>query len=152
MMAKIVRKADAVWHGGLQDGHGHLAVESGAFQDKAYSFKSRFAEGSGTNPEELLAASHGGCFTMAFSGVLTKNGYHPESLHTKAVCIMTPKPEGGFKVAEMHLHVTGQVPGISSAEFSRLAVEAEMGCPISNVLKGNIEIIVEAELEKVGVL
>lgn len=145
-MADIRRKANALWQGTLREGHGTISTESKAIVDKPYSFSTRFENEPGTNPEELIAAAHAGCFTMAFSSALTKQGYEPARLETEAVCVMIPKDGGGFRIARMELSVQGQVPGIEEATFKAIAAEAEQGCPVSTVLRPGLEIELKAEL------
>lgn len=145
-MADIRRKASASWHGTLREGKGSLSTESKAVLEKPYSFSTRFEDEPGTNPEELIAAAHAGCFTMAFSSALAKQGYHPQKLETEATCVMVPKDGGGFRIARMELSVRGQVPDIETDTFKSIAAEAEQGCPVSTVLRPGLEIALEAEL------
>ena len=145
-MADIHRKANAVWHGTLREGSGTISTQSQAIVDKPYSFSTRFENEPGTNPEELIAAAHAGCFTMAFSSALTKGGYEPTRLETVATCVMVPKEGGGFRIARMELSVEGEVPGIEAEAFQTIAAEAEQGCPVSTVLRPGLEIELKAEL------
>jgi osmotically inducible protein OsmC len=145
-MAEIQRKASAVWQGTLREGTGTISTQSQAIVDKPYSFSTRFENEPGTNPEELIAAAHAGCFTMAFSSALTKQGYEPTRLETEATCVMVPKEGGGFRIARMLLSVQGKVPGIETEAFQTLAAEAEQGCPVSTVLRPGLEIELKAEL------
>jgi osmotically inducible protein OsmC len=145
-MADIRRKASAVWLGTLREGKGTISTESKAVVDKPYSFSTRFENEPGTNPEELIAAAHAGCFTMAFSSALTKQGFDPQKLETEATCVMVPKDSGGFRIARMELSVKGTVPGIEADAFASLAAEAEQGCPVSTVLRPGLEIELKAEL------
>jgi osmotically inducible protein OsmC len=145
-MADIMRKASAVWHGTLKEGKGTISTESKAVLDKPYSFSTRFEDEPGTNPEELIAAAHAGCFTMAFSSALAKQGFDPKRLETEATCIMTPKDGGGFRIARMELSVRGEVPGIEVDAFETIAAEAEKGCPVSTVLRPGLEIKLTAQL------
>ena len=133
-----VRNADARWEGTLKEGKGNLKLGSGSF-DGQYSFSSRFEEGTGTNPEELVAAAHAGCFTMKLSFVLGEAGFTPENLETK--CEITF--ENG-SVTKSHLIVKGKVPGISKEKFDECVKEAEKNCPISKLL--NTTITSEASL------
>lgn len=146
-MATISRKASARWTGNLREGSGVISTQSGTLQEAQYSFKTRFEQGVGTNPEELVAAAHAGCFTMAFSNVLAGAGHAPRVLSTEAECRMESKPEGGFRLATMVLRVRGSADGLDQARFQELAEQAEQGCPISGALRGNLEIQVEATLE-----
>lgn len=138
------RKASAEWHGDLKTGKGLVSTDSGALRATPYSFTTRFEGEKGTNPEELIAAAHAGCFTMALSGELGKAGLVPESLKTTAT-VTLDKLEGGWTVTESHLEVVGKIPGGSSEAFQKAAEAAEKGCPISRLL--NSKITMEAKLE-----
>lgn len=129
------RYADAVWHGGLQAGKGTMSTpQSGLFANQNYSFKTRFGDEKGTNPEELLAAAHAGCFSMALSSVLEKAGFTPESIQTRAEVTMEPGMEPGPTVTGVNLVVNAKVPGISPEEFEEIAESAKAGCVISRAL------------------
>jgi osmotically inducible protein OsmC len=138
------RSASAVWHGSVKEGKGTISTQSGTLKDTQYSFAARFAEGVGTNPEELIAAAHAGCFTMAFSGQLTAAGFVPDSLETtaKVTLDMHDKPT----ITKIHLTATGKVPNIDKAKFDELAAVAKAGCPISRLLAA-AEITMDATLE-----
>jgi osmotically inducible protein OsmC len=138
------RKASAEWRGDLKTGKGLVSTESGALAGKAYSFTTRFENEKGTNPEELIAAAHAGCFTMALSGELGKAGLVPESLRTTAT-VSLEKLDAGWTVTESHLDVVGRIPGGSAEAFRAAAEAAEKGCPISRLL--NTKITMEATLE-----
>jgi len=130
-----LRKAEAEWKGNLTDGSGNLKLGSGAFEG-SYSFTSRFGEGEkATNPEELIAAAHAGCFTMALGGALTKAGYTPTRLHTTA-SVRLDKVGDGFEITGITLELEGQVMDLEDAEFERLAHEAKANCPVSKALAG----------------
>jgi lipoyl-dependent peroxiredoxin len=133
----LKRKASAQWNGGLKDGKGTISTDSGVLQDTQYSFSTRFEDGAGTNPEELIAAAHAGCFSMALSGQLTNAGNPPESVRTQATVSME-KTDAGFTVTAVHLEVTAKVPGIDQAGFDTAANNAKNGCPISRLLKADI--------------
>jgi len=137
------RKASAVWQGDLKSGKGTLSTDSGVLKQTAYSFHSRFESGVGTNPEELLAAAHAGCFTMALSAQLEKAGLKADSLETNATVTME-KRETGWEVTESHLDVTARIPGADPERFEAAANEAKAGCPISRLL--NTMITMEARL------
>jgi lipoyl-dependent peroxiredoxin len=139
------RKASAEWHGGLKDGKGTISTQSGVLKDTQYSFSTRFAEGSGTNPEELIAAAHAGCFTMALSAQLGEAGLTPESLETSAT-VKFEKTDAGFTITAIHLVTKAKVPGASESAFETAANNAKAGCPISRLFKGNTEIKLDAEL------
>jgi lipoyl-dependent peroxiredoxin len=138
------RKASAEWRGDLKTGKGLVSTESGALADKPYSFTTRFENEKGTNPEELIAAAHAGCFTMALSGELGKAGLVPESLKTTAT-LSLDKLDAGWTVTESHLEVVGKIAGGSAEAFRAAAEAAEKGCPISRLL--NTKITMEAKLE-----
>lgn len=138
------RRANAEWKGGLKDGKGVLSTASGVLRDVPYSFLMRFGDAAGTNPEELVAAAHAGCFAMALSGELEKAGMHPESIRTRAT-LKFEKTDAGFTVTASHLDVTARVPGADPAKFQAAAQAAEKGCPISRLLK--TEISMSAALE-----
>jgi len=138
------RKASAIWRGGLKDGKGTISSESGVLKETQYSFSTRFENGVGTNPEELIAAAHAGCFAMAFSAELGKAGITPDSIHTTAT-ITLEKTDAGFSVTQSHLDVTARVPGAERTKVLEIANAAKAGCPISRLLKANITM--EAKLE-----
>ena len=138
------RSASAVWHGGLKDGKGTISTQSGVLKDTQYSFSTRFENGVGTNPEELIAAAHAGCFSMAFSGQLTAAELPPTSIETTAV-VTLEKTDAGFTVTKIHLTTKAVVPGIDKAKFDELAKNAKEGCPISRLLKA-AEITLDATL------
>jgi osmotically inducible protein OsmC len=139
------RKASALWQGDLKTGKGAVSTESGVLEKAAYSFTTRFENGKGTNPEELVAAAHAGCFTMALSAELGKASLVPESLSTTAT-ITLDKLDSGWTVTESHLDVTGKVPGASADAFRKAAEAAETGCPISRLLKAKITMDAKLEL------
>lgn len=146
-MADIARKAAAHWQGDLKSGKGTVSLESGLLKDAQYGFQSRFESGPGTNPEELLASAHAGCFTMQLSALLSNHGHTVEDLKTEATCEMNKKEGGGFKVSRMHLVVRGKVTGSDKADFESHVKEAAEKCPMSQVMQGNVEITHEAILE-----
>ena len=142
------RQATAVWKGSLTEGSGSLETQSGAFSGTPYSFKGRFQDESGksgTNPEELIAAAHAGCFAMQLSHFLAENGTPAEELDAKAVVTYGPAADGGFEITESALTLTGKVPGIDAAKFKELAEQAKAGCPVSKAL-GAIKITLDARL------
>ena len=131
------RSASAVWHGTIKEGSGTISTQSGTLKDTQYSFKARFAEGVGTNPEELIAAAHAGCFTMALAFRLQAAGYVPTELQTEAA--VTLEPEGqGFRISRSDLTLRAQVPNLDEESFARLASDAEKNCPVSKVLNATI--------------
>jgi osmotically inducible protein OsmC len=146
-MADLLRNAEAEWNGDLRSGKGHFSASSGVFKDVPYSFSTRFENAPGSNPEELIAAAHAACFSMAFANVLTQKGYQPEHIHTQATCVMSPKQGGGFRIAKMRLQAEGRVPKLDQATFQQIAEEAEKGCPVSVLLRPGLdEVTVEAKL------
>ncbi|MCO4099560.1 OsmC family protein [Gemmatimonas sp.] len=142
----MIRHGSAVWNGTIKDGSGTVTTPSGVLNSTPYSFKLRFEDESGTNgtnPEELIAAAHAGCFSMALSGQLTRAGYTAESLATSAALTLEQK-DGGFAITKVHLTLDAKVPGISPEQFQELAAAAKAGCPVSKVL--NAEITLAASL------
>jgi osmotically inducible protein OsmC len=140
------RTASAVWRGGLKDGIGTLSSASHVLSETPYSFSTRFADGTGTNPEELIAAAHAGCFTMALSAQLGEAGLKPEEIKTTCtVQLEKDADRGGFAVIESHLDVHARVPGAQQDAFEKAVHNAEVGCPISKLL--NTRISVDAKLE-----
>jgi osmotically inducible protein OsmC len=139
------RTASAVWNGGLKDGKGTVSTQSGVLSNTQYSFSTRFENGTGTNPEELIAAAHAGCFTMALSAQLGQANLTPESLETKA-SLKFEKTDQGFTVTAIHLETRAKVPGASAEAFDTAAQNAKNGCPISRLFKGNTEISLDAKL------
>ena len=140
------RSANARWDGNFARGSGNMHLESGAW-DGPYTAASRFEDGEGTNPEELLAAAHAGCFSMAFALALTEAGHPPESIETDADVHINPAEGGGFAINRIDLRTTGRVPGIADGEFQEIAAAAKEGCPVSKALAGVPEINVDATLE-----
>jgi lipoyl-dependent peroxiredoxin len=138
------RKASAVWNGGLKEGKGTLSSASGVLNGTPYSFATRFEDKPGTNPEELIAAAHAGCFSMALSAILGESGVTPESISTTATVVIE-KQGDGFAITESHLEVRAKVPGLQEAKFMEAAKKAEEGCPVSKVL--NAKITMDAKLE-----
>lgn len=138
-----IRHAEAVWEGTLRDGKGTMRSETGAVEG-AYSASSRFEDGSGTNPEELIGAAHAGCFSMAFALVLEQAGHRPERIETKAD-VTIEKVGDGFRITGIQLRTRGRVPGIDAGTFREKAEVAKKGCPVSQALTGT-EIGMEAEL------
>jgi lipoyl-dependent peroxiredoxin len=129
-----VRNAEAEWKGSLLEGSGHMKMGTGAY-DGPFSFKSRMENGAGTNPEELIAAAHAGCFSMAFSAGLGKAGFTPKRVHTTAG-VHFDKVEGGFAITSIDLAMEAEIPGIDEAQFQEMAEGAKKGCPVSKALAG----------------
>jgi osmotically inducible protein OsmC len=139
-----IRTANAVWNGTLREGNGRITFGSGAF-DGAYSFSSRFEEGTGTNPEELIGAAHAGCFSMAFSAGLTKAGFPPTRVATKAN-VHLDKVGEGFKITTIDLITEAQVPAIDQAKFMEIAEGSKKNCPVSQALTG-VTVTLKATLQ-----
>ncbi len=137
------RKGSAVWKGGLKEGRGTVSTASGVLKDTQYSFATRFENGIGTNPEELIAAAHAGCFSMALSTQLGNAGMTPEAIETTAT-VALEKQEAGFAITAVHLDVTARIPGADRAKFEQAAKSAKEGCPVSRVL--NAKITMDAKL------
>jgi len=133
----MVRKASAVWKGSLKEGKGVVSTDSGVLSNTQYSFSTRFEDGRGTNPEELIAAAHAGCFAMALSGQLGNAGMTAESLEVTAA-ITLEKTDAGFTVTKSQLDLTARIPGADQAAFDKAAEAAKAGCPISRLLKAEI--------------
>jgi osmotically inducible protein OsmC len=138
------RNASAEWKGGLKDGKGTISTDSGVLENTQYSFSTRFEDGKGTNPEELVAAAHAGCFSMALSGQLGNAGLTADSIKTTA-SVTLEKTDAGFTITKVHLNVVAKIPGASQEAFTTAANNAKAGCPISRLLKA--EITMDAQLE-----
>jgi len=137
------RTGSAVWQGGLKDGRGTVSTESGALRETQYSFSTRFEEGTGTNPEELLAAAHAGCFSMALSKQLEDAGMRADRIETTAT-VRLEKTDAGFTITKVHLDLTASVPNADRAAFEQAAAGAKAGCPVSRLF--NAEITLDARL------
>jgi osmotically inducible protein OsmC len=133
----MVRKASAVWKGSLKEGKGTISSESGVLSNTPYSFSTRFENAKGTNPEELIAAAHAGCFTMALSAQLGTAGITPESLETTA-SLTLDKLDAGWSITKIHLDVAARIPGVDKTAFDKAAENAKAGCPVSRLLKAEI--------------
>ena len=138
------RSASAVWQGSLKEGKGTLTAPGGALKNTEYSFGSRFASGAGTNPEELIAAAHAGCFAMALSAALGEAGFTPTRLESSAELNFDNVPPKGWTITASHLTLQAQVPGITPEKFQEIAAKAKANCPVSRVL--NAEISLDATL------
>ncbi|MCU0352485.1 MAG: OsmC family protein [Cytophagales bacterium] len=139
------RTASAVWNGTLKEGQGHLTIQSGVLSQQMYSFNTRFGEDgkAGTNPEELIAAAHAGCFTMATGAMLNGAGFTPDSLETEATLDLQFE-NGGYVIKGIHLELKGRVPGVDNAKFQEIAANAEANCPVSKAL--SVPITMNAQL------
>jgi len=140
-MAPILRTASGTWHGDLKSGKGLIDATSGVLRHTPFSFATRFENEKGTNPEELIAAAHAACYSMAFSNYLSTNGHVPEVITTRATITL----EDG-KINKMHLETRGKVAGVDNAQFKKLADEAEKKCPVSNLLRPGLTISLDASL------
>ena len=138
------RTASAEWKGNISEGKGAISTQSGVLENTQYSFATRFADGKGTNPEELVAAAHAGCFAMAFSLMLGEAGFTADSIRAQAA-VTLEKKEGGFMVTSSHLDVKARIPGIENEKFQEIAANAKQNCPISKLL--NTEITMLAALD-----
>jgi lipoyl-dependent peroxiredoxin len=133
----MIKKAKAVWTGKIRDGKGSMSTESGVLENAQYGFRSRFEDGKGTNPEELIGAAHAGCFSMALSKILGDAGLTPERIETEAA-ITLEKVGEGYEITASHLTVSARVPGADAQRFRELAEQAKSGCPVSKLLKAKI--------------
>ncbi|HZZ19942.1 MAG TPA: OsmC family protein [Opitutaceae bacterium] len=138
------RSASAIWQGDLKTGKGTLSTDSATLKSTPYSFTSRFGEGSGTNPEELIAAAHAGCFTMALSAALGGAGFTPTKLSTSADLTLDNNPQTSWTISKIHLTTSAEVPGITAEKFAEIAAGAKANCPVSRVLKA--EVTLDAKL------
>jgi osmotically inducible protein OsmC len=133
----MIKKASAVWHGSIKEGGGTISTETGVLREAPYGFKSRFENGKGTNPEELIGAAHAGCFSMAFSLMLGNAGFTADKIETQAAVTLDKVGEG-FEITASHLTVSAKIPGIDDAKFQEIAAQAKAGCPVSKLLKATI--------------
>ena len=133
----MIKKAWAVWKGGIRDGGGTLSTETGVLKEAPYGFKSRFEDGPGTNPEELIGAAHAGCFSMALAAMLAEAGLTAQKIETRAAVTLL-KVDGGFAITASHLTVTASIPNTTAAQFSKLAGKAKAGCPVSKLMNATI--------------
>lgn len=139
------RTASATWVGEFKKGKGALNTQSGVLKNTPYSFHSRFENGEETNPEELIAAAHAGCFTMALSAFLGKLGFTPETLSTQAALSLDLEQSGAWTISAIHLTLKGKVPGITAEKFNEIALDAKANCPVSRVLNANITLEVSLD-------
>lgn len=138
------RNASAHWEGNLQQGKGTISAESGALSDQPYGFNTRFEDGAGTNPEELIGAAHAGCYSMALSMILGEAGYTPDAIDTKAA-VTLEEQDDGFAITAVHLDVKAKVPGASQQDFDKCANDAKASCPVSKLF--NADVTMEAQLQ-----
>lgn len=133
----MIKKASALWKGGIKDGGGVISTETGVLKDAPYGFKARFEDGPGTNPEELIGAAHAGCFSMALAGMLGEAGLTAQSIETTAAVTLEKRPSG-YEITASHLTVRVTIPGADRAKFEQIANAAKSGCPVSKLLKAAI--------------
>ena len=145
-MAEKSRKAGVLWTGDLRNGNGIVSTESRALFERPFTYRMRFEDEPGTNPEELIAAAHAACFSMSVANTLAKHGYDPVRTDTTATCILAPRDGGGHEINGMQLHVRAEVPGIDEDMFQKMILEADQGCPVSNLLRSGLEIQIDATL------
>jgi lipoyl-dependent peroxiredoxin len=138
-MAQFQRSAHSTWRGNLQQGGGVVSTESGVLNDVAITYPSRFENAGGSNPEELIGASHAACYSMYLSAILSGAGHVPDSINTKATVTLVAGGEGGPKISKIDLVTEGNVPGIDQATFQKFAEDAKAGCPVSKVLAAGLE-------------
>jgi osmotically inducible protein OsmC len=144
-MTEFNRKAGVLWTGDLKNGNGLISTESRVIYELPYTYQTRFGDQVGLNPEELIAAAHASCFSMAVANTLEKNGFTPVQTETTATCTLASQ-NGGFDITAMRLHVRCEVPGIDEATFNKLVVEADKGCPVSNLLRDGLKIEITTAL------
>jgi len=144
-MTEMIRKAGAMWSGDSRNGHGSISTESKVLYEQPYTYQTRFGDEPGTNPEELIAATHAACFSMALASTLKKNGFEPKETDTNATCTIAPI-DGGYDITRMQLHVRADVPGIDNATFQQLVQQANTSCPVSKLLRNALEIQIDATL------
>lgn len=140
------RKAGVLWTGDLKNGNGIVSTESRALFEQPITSRMRFEDEPGTNPEELIAAAHASCFSMALASTLAKNGYQPVRTDTTATCILTARQGGGHEINTMQLHIRAEVPGMDENTLRKLILEADEDCPVSNLLRNGLEIQIDATL------
>jgi len=145
-MKEKYRKAGVLWTGDLMNGNGIVSTESRALFEQPFTYRMRFEDEPGTNPEELIAAAHAACLSMSIASTLAKHGYDPVRTDTTATCILAPRDSGGHEISGIQLHIRAEVPGIDADTFQKMIVEADEGCPVSNLLRSGLEIQIDATL------
>lgn len=148
-MAEFNRKAGVLWTGDLKNGNGLISTESKVIFELPYNYQTRFGDQEGLNPEELIAAAHASCFSMSVASTLAKNGFTPVQTETTATCTLASKNGGGHVISNMRLHVRCEVPDIDEETFNRLVMEADRGCPVSNLLRNGLDLEITTDLIKV---
>ncbi len=144
-MTEFNRKAGVLWTGDLEQGSGVVSTESRTLYELPYSYQTRFGDSTGLNPEELIAAAHAACFSMALANILKRKGYTPVQTEANATCTIRSK-NGFYEIVSMLLHVRGEVPGIDQSTFKKLALDAHKECPVSKILRDGLEIKIDADL------
>lgn len=144
-MTEFNRKAGVLWTGDLKNGNGLISTESKVIYELPYNYQTRFGDQVGLNPEELIAAAHASCFSMALANTLEQNGFTPVQTETTATCTLASQ-NGGFDITIMRLHVRCEVPGIDEATFNKIVMEADRGCPVSNLLRDGLKIEITTSL------
>ncbi len=144
-MASITRKAGVIWNGDSRSGNGIISTESKVLYEQPYTYATRFENAAGTNPEELIAAAHAACFSMALASTLKKNGFTAQQIETNAECTIESK-DGGYEITHMLLHTRCQIPGIDNPAFQKIAADAEKGCPVGKLLEKGLKVDLKAEL------
>jgi lipoyl-dependent peroxiredoxin len=145
-MTALQRTASATWNGTVKAGQGQINAASGVLDNTPYSFATRFESQPGTNPEELIAAAHAACYSMALTLTLNEKGYQPQQIQTQATCTVESQ-DGGFKITKIQLDTQGDVSGLDAETFKQIAQEAEQICPVSNALRGNVAIDLNASVK-----
>ncbi len=145
-MTEKYRKAGVLWTGDLRNGTGVVSTESQALFEQPVTYRMRFEDEQGSNPEELIAAAHAECFSMSVASTLAKHGYEPVRTDTTATCKLAAMDGSGYEINGMQLHVRAEVPGIDEDTFQRIILEADKGCPVSNLLRCGLEIQIDATL------
>ena len=140
------RKAGVLWIGDLKNGSGIVSTESRALFEQPFTYRMRFEDEPGTNPEELVAAAHASCFSMALANTLAKHGYKPIRTDTTATCVLTEGNDGGHAISTMQLHIRAEAPGMDETTFRKLIMEADEARPLSNLLRNGLEIQIDATL------
>jgi lipoyl-dependent peroxiredoxin len=144
-MTEFNRKAGVLWTGDLKNGTGLISTESKVIYELPFTYETRFGDQNGLNPEELIAAAHASCFSMSVASTLAKNGFTPVQTETTATCTLAPQ-NGGHAITNMRLHVRCEVPDIDEATFNQLVMEADKGCPVSNLLRDGVNIEITTDL------
>lgn len=150
-MTEINRKAGVLWTGDSRTGRGLVSTESKVLYEQPFTHQARFGDGVGTNPEELIAAAHAACFSMALASTLKKNGFEPIRTDTSATCTVVSK-NGGYEIPRMRLHVRAEVPGITDEAFQKLILEADQNCPVSNLLENGLKLEITAVLNETSLV